>query len=131
MQLIVFATDDDYMFGVLHSKPHETWARAKGSQLREEESGFRYTPTSTFETFPFPEPTDAQRLAIGESARELEAMRGRWLNPPEWTRDETLTFPASIDGPWRHLVEAPNAEGIGTARYVRLVPVDDGRSRGR
>jgi hypothetical protein len=43
------------MFGVLHSKVHETWARATGSQLREEESGFRHTPTSTFGTFPLPE----------------------------------------------------------------------------
>jgi len=128
-QLIVFAADDDYTFGLLHSVVHEIWARAKGSQLREEESGFRYTPTSTFETFPFPEATDAQRLAIGELARDLEAMRGRWLNPPEWTRNETLTFPASITGPWRHLVEDPNAEGIGTARYVQLVPTDDTAAR--
>jgi hypothetical protein len=37
-QLIAFATDDDYMFGILHSRVHETWARAKGSQLREAES---------------------------------------------------------------------------------------------
>jgi hypothetical protein len=56
-------------------------------------------------------------------------MRGRWLNPPEWTRNETLTFPASITGPWRHLVEDPNAEGIGTARYVQLVPTDDTAAR--
>ena len=27
-----------------------------GTQLREAESGFRYTPTTTFETFPFPWP---------------------------------------------------------------------------
>ena len=33
---------------------HELWARGLGTQLREVESGFRYTPTSTFETFPFP-----------------------------------------------------------------------------
>ena len=49
---LVFARDDDYFFGVLHSRMHELWARAQGTQLREVESGFRYTPTSTFETFP-------------------------------------------------------------------------------
>ncbi len=53
-QLIVFARDDDYFFGVLHSSVHELWARGLGTQLREVESGFRYTPTTTFETFPFP-----------------------------------------------------------------------------
>ena len=54
--LIAFAREDDYFFGVLHSKVHELWALRIGTQLREVESGFRYTPTSTFETFPFPWP---------------------------------------------------------------------------
>ena len=40
---IVFARADDYFFGVLHSTIHEIWARAQGTQLREVESGFRYT----------------------------------------------------------------------------------------
>jgi hypothetical protein len=31
-----------------------------GTQLREYESGFRYTPTTTFETFPFPRPSPEQ-----------------------------------------------------------------------
>ncbi len=128
-QLIVFATDDDYTFGLLHSAVHERWARGQGSQLREAESGFRYTPTSTFETFPFPQPTDAQLQAIATVARELDVMRARWLNPPEWLREEVITFPASVDGPWAHLVEAPNADGIGTARYVRLVPADEAAAR--
>ncbi|MBM4050352.1 MAG: class I SAM-dependent DNA methyltransferase, partial [Planctomycetes bacterium] len=57
-QLIVFARSDDYFFGVLQSRMHEVWARAQGTQLRERESGFRYTPTTCFETFPFPELTD-------------------------------------------------------------------------
>jgi hypothetical protein len=128
-QLIVFAVDDDYTFGLLHSGVHEAWARAEGSQLREQESGFRYTPTSTFETFPFPEPTEPQRQAVATAARELDTVRARWLNPPEWTREEALTFPASVVGPWRHLVEVPNGERIGTARYVRLVPADEAAAR--
>jgi hypothetical protein len=45
---------DDYFFGILHSRFHEVWALAQGTQLREKKSGFRYTPTSCFETFPFP-----------------------------------------------------------------------------
>jgi type II restriction/modification system DNA methylase subunit YeeA len=88
-QLYVFARSDDYFFGVLHSRPHEVWARAQGTQLREVESGFRYTPTSTFETFPFPwppgkEPQDAPLVkAIAEAARELVRQRDNWLNPPD------------------------------------------------
>ena len=80
--LIVFARDDDYTFGVLQSRVHEVWARATGTQLREVESGFRYTPTTCFETFPFPRPTDEQREAIAGAARELVRLRDGWLNPP-------------------------------------------------
>ncbi len=81
-QLIVFARPDDYTFGVLHSRVHELWARAMGTQLREVESGFRYTPTTCFETFPFPDPTEEQRARVGEAARRLVELRDGWLNPP-------------------------------------------------
>jgi len=88
---VVFARSDDYFFGVLHSSVHELWARRMGTQLREAESGFRYTPTTCFETFPLPwapgrEPGDKDPLhrAISEAARALDEQRERWLNPPEW-----------------------------------------------
>ena len=86
----VFARADDYFFGVLHSSIHELWARRMGTQLREAESGFRYTPTTCFETFPLPwppgeEPTDHDAYQrISEAAKELNEQRERWLNPPEW-----------------------------------------------
>jgi type II restriction/modification system DNA methylase subunit YeeA len=79
-QLIVFARNDDYTFGVLHSRIHELWALATGSQL---ESRPTYTPTTTFETFPFPEPTPDQRETIAEAAKRLNELRERWMNPPE------------------------------------------------
>jgi type II restriction/modification system DNA methylase subunit YeeA len=87
--VIVIAREDDYFLGVLHAKLHELWARNQGTQLREAESGSRYTPTSTFETFPFPwppgqEPKDDPRVeAIAQAARELVEKRDRWLNPPD------------------------------------------------
>jgi type II restriction/modification system DNA methylase subunit YeeA len=82
----LFSRDDDYFFGILHSRLHELWARATGTQLREAESGFRYTPTTTFETFPFPwapgkEPVDDPRVkSIAQAAKELVEQRERWLN---------------------------------------------------
>jgi hypothetical protein len=84
---LVFARDDDYFFGLLQSTPHELWARGTGTQLREADSGFRYTPTTTFETFPFPwppgnEPQDDPKVqAVAEAARELVRLRDEWLNP--------------------------------------------------
>jgi type II restriction/modification system DNA methylase subunit YeeA len=123
-QTLVFARDDDYFFGVLQSRLHETWARAQGTQLRERESGFRYTPTSCFETFPFPEPTTVQSEAIAASAREVDDLRSAWLNPPEWTKTEVLEFPGSAGGPWGRYVVEPDARGIGTVRWPRTVPKD-------
>jgi len=81
-QIIVIAREDDYTLGVLHSRPHELWARAMGTQLREAESGFRYTPTSTFETFPFPRPSKKQATEIAAAAKALDDLREGWLNPP-------------------------------------------------
>jgi hypothetical protein len=60
-QLIVFSSSQDYFFGLLHSKIHEVWSLAQGTQLREKESGFRYTPTTCFETFPFPFADDLEK----------------------------------------------------------------------
>src|SRR5208283_4642201 len=95
-----FAREDDYSFGVLHSAIHEFWARAQGTQLREVESGFRYTPTSTFDTFPFPwppgkEPSEAKSplvKAIAKAARELVRQRDLWLNPPNASEDDFKTL---------------------------------------
>lgn len=92
--VFVFARDDDYFFGVLHSCVHEVWARQTGTQLREVESGFRYTPTSTFETFPLPWPPgkepkgDPRVEAIAAAARDLVHLRDNWLNPPGATEEE-------------------------------------------
>jgi hypothetical protein len=79
--LIVVARDDDFTFGVLQSRVHETWSIATGTQLREAESGRRYTPNPAFETFPFPRPTDAQRNSIADAAFDLDHLRTGWLNP--------------------------------------------------
>jgi type II restriction/modification system DNA methylase subunit YeeA len=79
---VAIAREDDNTFGVLHSRVHELWARGTGTQLREVESGFRYTPSTTFETFPFPHPTDEQRERVGEAARRLVVLRDGWLYPP-------------------------------------------------
>ena len=91
--IIVFPRDDDYFFGVLQSRIHVHWAGAMGTQLREAQSGIRYTPTTCFETFPFPEPTDAQRAAIAEAAAELNRLRESWLNPVDMFGNPALTAP--------------------------------------
>jgi hypothetical protein len=126
-KLVVIALEGDASLGILHSRIHEVWARAQGTQLRERESGQNYNVQTCFETFPFPwppgkEPQDDPHVkAIAEAARELNELRERWLNPPEWTMQEVLEFPGSLDGPWARYVHDPDERGIGTVRYPRIV----------
>ena len=95
-QLIVIARDDDTTFGILHSRFHEAWSLRLGTWLGVGNDP-RYTPTTTFETFPFPEgltpdipaseyANDPHAIAIAEAARRLVELRDRWLNPPEWVQ---------------------------------------------
>jgi len=91
---VAIARDDDTAFGILHSRFHELWALKLGSFLGVGNDP-RYTPTTTFQTFPFPEgltpnipaaqyANDPRAIAIAEAARELNEKREVWLNPPEW-----------------------------------------------
>ncbi len=124
-QLFSFALTDDWHLGLLHSRAHEVWARSQGTQVRERESGFRYTATTCFETFPFPQMNTARSDAVGAVAKELDDLRNNWLNPPEWTREEVLEFPGSVDGPWSRYVHEPDSRGLGAVRYPRVVPKDE------
>jgi len=82
--LIVFARDDDYFFGVLHSRVHEVWSLAQGTSLEDRP---RYTPSTTFETFPFPDPTEGQRSRIASAAKHLDEVRTHLL-----VADSSLTM---------------------------------------
>jgi type II restriction/modification system DNA methylase subunit YeeA len=124
--VFAFARDDDYFFGVLHSRFHEVWALKLGTRL---ETRPRYTPTSCFETFPFPEPTHEQKVDISTAVKELNELRENWLNPPEWTATRMLEFPGATDGPWSRFVVDPDARGIGTVRYPRVEARDDDCAR--
>ncbi len=92
--LTVIVRDDDTTFGILHSRFHEAWSLRLGTWLGKGNDP-RYTPTTTFETFPFPEglspdipaadyADDPRAVAVAEAARRLVELRDRWLNPPEW-----------------------------------------------
>lgn len=86
--VIAIARDDDTSFGVLQSRFHELWSLRLGTWLGVGNDP-RYTPSTTFETFPFPEDLtpnipahqyadDPRAKAIAEAAAELNrrARRG-------------------------------------------------------
>ena len=97
---VLFARDDDYFFGVLHSKLHEVWSLRMGTWLGKGNDP-RYTPTTTFETFPFPwSPSREDRshpayATISAAAKQLHEERHAWLNPAgkseKQLKDRTLT----------------------------------------
>ena len=127
--MFVFARSDDYFFGVLHSSIHELWARRQGTQLREAESGFRYTPTTCFETFPLPwppgsEPKEgedgfAQHEAIADAAAALNEQRENWLNPPAWVEEVAAQVDAEDD-----FADVAAVSGEEARRLIRQSAID-------
>ncbi len=87
-KLCVFPRDDDYFFGVLHSRLHEVWSLGTCGWIGVG-NDVSYTSGTTFETFPFPWPPGKEKKssplvkAIAEAARELVRLRDNWLNPPD------------------------------------------------
>ncbi|WP_018146900.1 class I SAM-dependent DNA methyltransferase [Henriciella marina] len=90
-QIVAIARDDDTSFGILHSKFHELWSLRMGTSLEDRP---RYTPTTCFETFPFPKgltpdipaeayADDPRAQAIAVAAARLNELRENWLNPPD------------------------------------------------
>jgi hypothetical protein len=59
--------------GILLSTAHDAWAWAQSSTLK---GDLRYTPSSVFLTFAFPDPvSDEQRERVAEASRSLLARR--------------------------------------------------------
>jgi len=105
--VVAVTRQDDTCFGILHSRFHETWALRKGTWLGVGNDP-RYTPSTTFETFPFPEgltpnipaaqySKNPRAVAIAEAARRLNQLRENWLNPPELVRREPEVVPGFPD----------------------------------
>lgn len=125
-QVIIFARDDDYFFGVLHSAPHELWSLRLGTQL---ETRPRYTATTTFETFPFPAEPSAESInEIEAAARQLNDLRVGWLDPPGLSPGElakrTLTNLYNARPTWLAQAHERLDRAVHTA-YGWPYPLDD------
>ena len=95
-QLIAISRDDDTTFGILHSRFHEAWSLRLCTWLGVGNDP-RYTPSTTFETFPFPEglapnvpasayASDPRAVKIADAAKRLNELREAWLNPSDLVR---------------------------------------------
>ncbi len=72
--VVVIAIDDNYVLGVLHSRIHEVFSLKAGGWLGVG-NDTRYFHTKTFDTFPFPSPSDLLKSQIAGAAKELNAFR--------------------------------------------------------
>lgn len=102
---IAIARDDDTTFGILHSRFHELWALRMGTSLEDRP---RYTPSTTFETFPFPDrltpnipaadyANNARAQAIAAAAARLNDLRENWLNPTDLVKRVPEVVPGYPD----------------------------------
>lgn len=76
--VVVAACSDFYVQGILSSKVHRDWVAATASSLQERT---RYTPSTVFETFPFPQQVTIQQAeAIRRQMIELNDYRNSWMD---------------------------------------------------
>ncbi|WP_406853791.1 hypothetical protein ABEG18_14615 [Alsobacter sp. KACC 23698] len=105
--VIAIARDDDTTFGVLHSRFHERWSLVRGAFVGAGNDP-TYTPTSTFETFPFPAgltpdrpaasyATDPRAIRIASAAQTLNRLRENWLNPSDLVKRVPEVVPGFPD----------------------------------
>lgn len=104
---VAIARDDDTTFGILHSRFHEEWSLRMGTFLGVGNDP-RYTPSTTFETFPFPEgltpnipaadyTDDPRAQKIAAAAARLNELRDTWLNPHDLVVREPEVVPGYPD----------------------------------
>ncbi|WP_135467801.1 class I SAM-dependent DNA methyltransferase [Crenalkalicoccus roseus] len=106
-RIFVFASDDDTIFGILHSRFHEAWT-LRTCQWHGVGNDPQYSLDACFETFPFPDgltpdrpaaayAEDPRARAIAAAARRLDELRAQWLNPPDLIRREPEVVPGFPD----------------------------------
>jgi len=101
--LVVFARRDSEFLGILSSRFHVLWSERCGSTLEDRP---RYTPTTSFETFPFPDGLtpdlstetydNPYRADVLIATGQLTYQREMWLFPNEWHELVPEVVPAGM-----------------------------------
>ena len=103
-QIVAISRNDETTFGILHSRFHEIWTLRLCTWLGAGNDP-RYTPSTTFETFPFPDgltpnipaiqyADDPRAQKIASVARRLDELRNNWLSPA----DLVVRMPEVVEG---------------------------------
>ena len=88
-RIYAYVRDDDYFFGILHSRTHEVWSLKLASRHGDGPDGGRptYNNTTCFETYPFPwspgreDESHPAHARISAAAKQLHEERQAWLHP--------------------------------------------------
>lgn len=79
---MVITSDDYYILGILNSNVHRTWVKAQSSTLK---GDTRYTNTTCFETFPFPQAASKKIVKqIRDKTTELHEYRTEQMSKKQW-----------------------------------------------
>ena len=92
--LLVTIQDASYYdFGVITSNVHMSWVRTIAGRLK---SDYRYSGSTVYNTFPWPEPTDEQKAKIEQTAQGI--LDARALYPDASLADlyDPLTMPQEL-----------------------------------
>ena len=74
---VTVASDDFYILGILTSSTHRIWMYAQSSTFK---ADIAYTPTTCFETFPFPQNCPAKtKIAIRAAMQTLHDFRTEYM----------------------------------------------------
>lgn len=124
-----FASDSDYLFGLLQSRCHELWSLRLGSWHGVGNDPV-YNATTCFESFPLPSPTTTQRDALVRASDALNRLRGEWLAPKGATASElekrTLTRLLNERPAWLELAQKTLDEAVAAAYgWSADVPEDE------
>lgn len=82
-----------YHFGVLNSIVHMAWMRAVCGRLK---SDYRYSKDIVYNNFPWPEPTEAQRIKIEQTAQAILDVRAKYPDSSLADMYDELTMPAEL-----------------------------------
>jgi len=95
-----------YIFGLLQSLMHMAWLRTVGGRL---ESRYQYSATMVYNTFPWPNSTDAQRRTIEIAADDVLEARAQFPDASLADLYDPLSMPTDLSKAHRALDKAVDA----------------------
>lgn len=79
-KLVVVASDDPIVLGVLSSRQHRAWFGANAGRIGEYEREAVYVKGACFDAFPFPALSGDLAAEVGAVAEEIDALRAKVLS---------------------------------------------------